>query len=80
MEVGIVFAVIGTIVGEYLGGSEGLGYLVVVTLNQLNAPELFAVIILLSALGLALYFTVTGLKRFFIPWHESVYNKAGVGR
>ncbi|MGY0388254.1 ABC transporter permease [Nocardioides sp. WG-D5] len=80
MEVGIVFAVIGTIVGEYLGGSEGLGYLVVVTLNQLNAPELFAVIILLSALGLALYFTVTSLKRFFIPWHESVYNKAEVSR
>jgi NitT/TauT family transport system permease protein len=75
MEVGIVFAIIGTIVGEYLGGSEGLGYLVVRTLNELNAPALFAVIILLSALGLALYFVVHGLKRFVIPWHESVYHE-----
>ncbi|MEU6647821.1 ABC transporter permease, partial [Saccharomonospora sp. NPDC046836] len=75
MEVGIVFAIIGTIVGEYLGGSEGLGYLVVRTLNELNAPALFAVIILLSALGLLLYFTVNSLKRFFIPWHESVYSQ-----
>ncbi|SDL95263.1 NitT/TauT family transport system permease protein [Nonomuraea maritima] len=74
MEVGIVFAIIGTIVGEYLGGSEGLGYLVVRTLNELNAPALFAVIILLSVLGLLLYFAVHGLKRFFIPWHESVYG------
>lgn len=75
MEVGIVFAVIGTIVGEYLGGSEGLGYLVVRTLNELDAPALFAVIILLSVLGLLLYFIVNGLKRFFIPWHESVYSQ-----
>lgn len=75
MEVGIVFAIIGTIVGEYLGGSEGLGYLVVRTLNELNAPALFAVIILLSVLGLLLYFLVNGLKRFFIPWHESVYSQ-----
>lgn len=80
MEVGIVFAIIGTIVGEYLGGSEGLGYLVVVTLNELNAPELFAVIILLSLLGLLLYFFVNSLKRFFIPWHESVYSQQDVNR
>ena len=78
MEVGIVFAIIGTIVGEYLGGSEGLGYLVVVTLNDLDAPRLFAVIILLAAIGLALYALVNTLKRFFIPWHESVYNQSGV--
>jgi NitT/TauT family transport system permease protein len=73
MEIGIVFAVIGTIVGEYLGGSEGLGYMVVVTLNALDSPALFAVITLLSAIGLVLYFLVNSLKRFFIPWHESVY-------
>jgi NitT/TauT family transport system permease protein len=75
MEVGIVFAIIGSVVGEYLGGNEGLGYLVVRTLNDLDAPALFATIILLSILGLILYFVVNGLKRFVIPWHESVYTK-----
>ncbi|HEX7081359.1 MAG TPA: ABC transporter permease [Gammaproteobacteria bacterium] len=75
MEVGIVFAVIGAIVGEYLGGSEGLGYMVVVTLNALNAPELFAVIILLAGLGYLLFFAVNGAKRLMIPWHESVSPK-----
>jgi NitT/TauT family transport system permease protein len=72
MEVGIVFALIGAIVGEYLGANEGLGNLVVVSLNALDAPRLFAVIILLAALGSVLYFGVTGLKRLMIPWHESV--------
>jgi NitT/TauT family transport system permease protein len=78
MEVGIVLAIIGAIVGEYLGGSEGLGYLLVRTLNDLDAPAMFATTIMLSALGLALYFMVNGLKRFFIPWHESVYGQQDV--
>jgi len=72
MEVGIVFALIGAIVGEYLGGNEGLGYLVVVTLNALDAPRLFAVIVLLAVLGSLLFFAVNGLKRWLIPWHDSV--------
>jgi NitT/TauT family transport system permease protein len=72
MEVGIVFALIGAIVGEYLGANEGLGNLVVVSLNDLDAPRLFAVIILLAALGSVLYFAVSGVKRLMIPWHESV--------
>jgi NitT/TauT family transport system permease protein len=72
MEVGIVFALIGAIVGEYLGANEGLGNLVVVSLNALDAPQLFAVIILLAAMGSILYFAVTGVKRLMIPWHESV--------
>jgi NitT/TauT family transport system permease protein len=71
MEIGIVFALIGAIVGEYLGGNEGLGYMVVVSLNALDAPRLFAVIILLAALGSILFFAVNGIKRLMIPWHES---------
>jgi NitT/TauT family transport system permease protein len=71
-EVGIVFAVIGAIVGEYLGGSEGLGHQVVTSLNSLDAPQLFAVIVLLAAMGSLLYLVVTLSKRLVIPWHESV--------
>ncbi len=71
-EVAIVFSVIGAIVGEYLGGSEGLGFLVVSSLNSLDAPRLFAVIVLLAALGSLLYAAVTITKKLVIPWHESV--------
>jgi len=71
-EVAIVFAVIGAIVGEYLGGSEGLGHQVVVSLNSLNAPALFAVIVLLALMGSLLYLAVNVTKRLVIPWHDSV--------
>jgi NitT/TauT family transport system permease protein len=72
MEIGIVFAIIGSVVGEYLGGNQGLGYLIVVSLNALNAEQLFAVIVILTLIGLGLFLAVIGLKRFMIPWHESV--------
>jgi NitT/TauT family transport system permease protein len=76
MEIGIVFAIIGAVVGEYLGGNKGLGYLIVVSLNALNAEQLFAVITILTLIGFILFLAVLGLKRLFIPWHESVAGSA----
>jgi len=74
MEVAIVLATIGAIVGEYLGGSQGLGAMVVRAMNSLDAARTFALILLLSLIGLALYLIVNEAKRFVIPWHESVYG------
>jgi NitT/TauT family transport system permease protein len=76
MEVGIVLATIGAVVGEYLGGSEGLGSLAVATLNALQVDTLFAVILLLTLIGLALYLGILWLRRLLIPWHESVQPRA----
>jgi NitT/TauT family transport system permease protein len=72
MQVAIVFAVIGAIVGEYLGGNSGLGYLVVSSLNNLDASRLFAVIVALAIMGSILFFLVNVARRIAIPWHESV--------
>lgn len=74
MEVAIVLATIGAIVGEYLGGNVGLGAMVVRAMNSLDAARTFALILLLSLIGLVLYLIVNEAKRFFIPWHESVYG------
>lgn len=73
-EVAIVLATTGAIVGEYLGGSQGLGAMVVRAMNSLDAARTFALILLLALIGLALYLIVNETKRFIIPWHESVYG------
>jgi NitT/TauT family transport system permease protein len=72
MEVGIVLAIIGAVVGEYLGGSAGLGYLLIAKMNAYETDMLFAVIIHLTAIGFLFYLAVGALRRFVIPWHESV--------
>jgi NitT/TauT family transport system permease protein len=75
MEVGIVFAVVGAVVGEYLGGDQGLGYRIVTSLNNLQAETLFAVILVLTLFGFLLYLAVIALKRFLIPWHDSTIDR-----
>ena len=72
MEMGIVLSIIGAVVGEYLGGNQGLGNLAVKEMNSYNTTALFAVIIHLSVVGFAFYALLVASRRFAIPWHESV--------
>jgi NitT/TauT family transport system permease protein len=71
MEVGIVLANIGAVVGEFLAGTEGLGHMAVAALNGFAVDELFAVILLLAAIGAWLYLAIVLLRRLLIPWHAS---------
>ncbi|WP_417255938.1 ABC transporter permease [Celeribacter halophilus] len=71
MEVSVVMAMIGAIVGEFIGGSEGLGYLAVAYLQELAVPELFGVIVVLTLVGLTLYTLIGRLRAWFAPWHAS---------
>ena len=70
-ETAVVFAVIGAVIGEFLGGSEGLGHLVVVAMNSLDTPRMFAAILLLTLLGVTLHGAVAGARRLLVPWHTS---------
>ncbi|GGM81830.1 ABC transporter permease [Thermopolyspora flexuosa] len=71
IELGIVFAITGAVVGEYLGGDEGLGALAVTMLSGLRTDMLFAVVIVMTVLGFLLYAITAAIRRFAIPWHES---------
>jgi NitT/TauT family transport system permease protein len=71
MEVGVVLSIIGAVVGEYLGGSVGLGNLAVKEMNSYNTTALFAVIIHMSILGFLFYAAVVGVRKYLIPWHSS---------
>ncbi len=71
-EVAIVLSLIGAVVGEYLGGTDGLGSLVIAAQSQLNIADLYSTILLMTLLGFLLYSIVALGKRVLIPWHESV--------
>lgn len=76
MEVAVVMSMIGAIVGEFVGGNEGLGYLAVSYLQELQVPRLFSVIVFLTLIGLALYTFIARLRYWFVPWHASSKKKA----
>ena len=71
MEVGIVLAVIGCVVAEFLGGNAGLGYLLVAQMNAYQTDMLFAVIVVLTGVGFVFYAAVGVARRVLIPWHGS---------
>ena len=68
MKIAITFAVIGAIVAEFAGASNGLGYLIQFGSTQLDTPMLFAALVLVSAIGVALYYGVVLLERLLLPW------------
>jgi NitT/TauT family transport system permease protein len=66
------------ITGEFLGGGKGFGALIRQSASQLDTPRVFALILYLSLLGLALYFTVVWMQRYFVFWNKSS-KPGGIG-
>jgi NitT/TauT family transport system permease protein len=68
LESGVILGVIGAVVGEFAGGSAGLGYIVTVAQQQLNLPQGFSAVILLSVMGFLLHFAVLWTQARVIFW------------
>jgi ABC-type nitrate/sulfonate/bicarbonate transport system permease component len=70
LKVAMALSVIGAVFGEWVGSSEGLGYLMLALNNQLATTELFAAVLVLSLMGITLFFLVGLVERLVIPWHH----------
>jgi NitT/TauT family transport system permease protein len=70
VKAALTFAVIGAIVGEFVGSSEGLGYLLNLYNFQLRIDRVFAVIVVLSAIGALGYFLLEWVDRKLNYWRE----------
>lgn len=70
VKTALTFALIGAIVGEFVGAAEGLGFLLYTYNFQLRIDRVFAVIIILSTIGGVLYFLIEWLDRKLIYWRQ----------
>lgn len=68
-------ALVGAVVAEFVagsGGSAGLAWRIVEAGNRLQIPKMFAALLLLSLLGIAIYSALSLLERALLKgWHES---------
>jgi NitT/TauT family transport system permease protein len=71
LKVAVTLAVVGAVVGEFVGAGEGLGTLLLVASGSLNSALLFADLIFMSAIGIALFAVVELAERLLMPWHAS---------
>lgn len=77
LKVGAALSATAAVVAEFVASDRGLGYLLLQYNGDLNTQMVFAVIILLSAIGVIVYFAVELLQRIVIPWHVSTTHEPG---
>lgn len=75
LKVGATVAATAAIIGEFVASDNGLGYLLLEYNGQLETGKVFAAIVILSAMGVALYYAVELFERIVIPWHSSTRPK-----
>jgi NitT/TauT family transport system permease protein len=68
LKTAIVLAVVGAVVGEFVGAEAGLGYVIKQSEFQLDVAQTFAVIVLLSIIGIALFYAIEYLERRALFW------------
>ena len=68
IRIAIAISVIGAVIGEWVGASEGLGYLMIRSKSQFLTERVFAAIAILSAMGVGLFVLVGLVERLAIPW------------
>lgn len=72
LKTAMTLALIGAVVGEFVSAERGLGLLVTRFSYQLAVPSAFAVVLVLTALGLLLYFLMAALEYAIVYWsHDS---------
>lgn len=67
-KISISLAVGGAVVGEFIAGSKGLGYVILLANSQVDLPSMFAAFIVLAAIALALFFVIDFAGRKLAPW------------
>jgi NitT/TauT family transport system permease protein len=67
-KIAITFAVIGGVIGEFVGSDQGLGYLILISTSQSRTPLAFGALLLLTIMSIVLYYAVELVERLVIPW------------
>lgn len=68
LRIAVSVAPIGAVVGEWVGSSRGLGYLLLHANARMQIDVMFAALCVLLSITLSLYFVTDFLLKRFLPW------------
>jgi len=69
LRVAATFAPIGAVIGEWVGASHGLGFLILNANSRLHIDLMFAALLVLIILTLAFYFLIDLLMKRMVFWN-----------
>lgn len=71
-KVAIALAVVGAVVGEFVGGRSGLGYYMLVATGNFDTPLIFACVVVLTVMGVALFYAVSIFEVLLARFYRAV--------
>jgi len=71
LHVSFGFALVGAVVGEFLGSKQGIGLLIATAQGAFNASGVFAAMIVLAVVALAADYLLTSLEKRLLKWKPS---------
>ncbi|MFD3448217.1 ABC transporter permease [Microbacteriaceae bacterium 4G12] len=72
LKIAVTYSVMGAIIGEWLGASEGLGVMLTRATKSFLTERVFSIAFVIIAVTLLLYFIVEAIARITAPW---IYRK-----
>ncbi len=79
MHVSFGFAIVGAVVGELLGSTQGLGNMIAVAQGAFNPNGVFAAMFILAVVALVAEILVTALEHRLIRWRPAALTEASQG-
>jgi NitT/TauT family transport system permease protein len=76
LKISITLAVVGAVVGEFVGGDAGLGYQLMIANGSMDTPLLFAGVLALTVLGVLLFGLVGLVERLAMPHQDQTTGSA----
>ncbi len=70
LEIGIVLALIGAVVGEFVAAERGVGYLIGAATVNMNVAAMFAGVLILAVFGVFSSFAVRAVQRRVVFWEH----------
>ena len=77
LRVAVVLALVGVVVAEFMGASQGLGAVVIAAQGMMDTTLMFAALVLIAAMGLLLYQACLVLERYLLRSHHFSTSQSG---
>ncbi len=66
-KVSVTLAVVGAVVGEFVGSNSGIGYVLQRSIGNFELPTMFACLVILALIGCVLFWLVEVVERRLVP-------------
>ena len=71
LRLAVTYSVVAATVGEWVGGSEGLGLYMLRSKNALKTDQVFLAVLVTTALSIGLFAAVSIVERIALPWRRA---------